>query len=386
MRFTIALLAAVMILLLSVPAMSQTFQQCADVTQNGTVSVSDMVYMINVFLGSGPPLPVGRGDIDFRQNFNLGDLRYLIGYIFMGYLPGGCPPFSSYTLGDAPDSIYLPEVTVPDGSGSVVIPIVISNSQIMSELLLTTRMVATNCTAVIDSVGFVQWAPQSRFYRKGLVDPNELSILWSCLYNGELTPGSRTVAAIYVHYSGAVGGVIRLEPANFDAIRFSHEINGSLELPYSSLNISIPRIVVRLATQMATMSVAPDSLYFVILSGSGDPAPQSFTITSDGDPFAWSATAPAWAELSSSLGVSGASVTVQPHTDTLTPGSYVDKVTVSSNEALNSPVDVKLVLRVLPQYPSFDANCDGKFNVSDIVRLILYIFGGQAPCDPCAAK
>lgn len=84
MKSLFTLITLVLLLSVGIPANAQTFQQCADVTQNGNVSLSDLMMMVNVFIG-GPDLPAGRGDIDFRQGFNLGDVRYLNGYIFTTY-------------------------------------------------------------------------------------------------------------------------------------------------------------------------------------------------------------------------------------------------------------------------------------------------------------
>ena len=64
--------------LAATPAAAQTFLECADVSQDGALNVVDMITMIEEHRG-GEPLPEGTGDIDFRQGYNLGDLRYLVG-------------------------------------------------------------------------------------------------------------------------------------------------------------------------------------------------------------------------------------------------------------------------------------------------------------------
>ncbi len=382
MKYLVTMLATTLILLLSaVTASAQTFQQCADVDQSGTVNIADYVRMIDAFIG-GPALPTGRGDIDFRQNYNLGDLRYFSGYIFKGYPEGGCPPFSSYTPVNTTDSVFLPESFVPPGSGSLILPIVLSNDELISELLITSTFSATNCVATIDSVTFANWQVQVQF---DMISGNNLTLIWSI--SGELQslqPGVRSIAMLHISYSASTGGTVTLSPASFGPYRYIHEVYGQIQTGnYNTMSIGVPNVVVVPATQVPAMTVSTDSMFFVILSGSGDPAAQTFDVISDGAIFDWSATYPAWISLTPALGFSGATVSVQPLTAGLTPGTHTGTIVVSSTQAYNSPKDVKVVLKIQPQFPSFDANCDGTFNVSDIVVLILYIFGGPAPCDPC---
>lgn len=384
MKSLFTLITLVLLLLLpAFTATAQTFQQCADVNQSGSLNISDLAYMMYYFVG-GPPMPAGRGDIDFRQNFNLGDLCYITGYLFIAYPEGGCPPFPNYTLSNTTDTVFLPEAIVPPGSGTILLPIVVSNTEQISHLLITSTLTATNCDATINYVTFTNWVSDQRLRQ---INGNELALLWASFETSEqLQPGNRTVAVVEISYSASTGGTVSLNPA-FLGDRFTHEVYGPLQNEnYSMMNIGLPHVAVRAASAVPTMSVVPDSLYFVILSGSGDPAPQTFDVLTDGSVFDWSATAPSWIGLAPTIGTSGSTVAVQPMTVGLTPGTHVGTVAVSSPQTMNSPKNVKVVLKIQPQYPSFDANCDGIFNVSDIVVLALYIFGGPAPCDPCGLR
>lgn len=372
------------LLLLCTSLYAQTFQECADVDESGSINIGDLAHTIDAFMG-GPAVPSGRGDIDFRQNFNLGDSRYLCGYLFHGYPQGGCPPFADYTLLTPPDTVYLPEIIVPAGSGTIVAPIRFSCAEPVTDLLLTCRLAGTNASATIPSIEFVNWnAPLSTWRAQA----DEVTIVMWALQNSEVLPaGSRPIAAVQFNYSSAMGGTLRLEPFVYNAYRFSHQVYGSTSLSdYNQLKIGLPQVVIAPAAAMANMVVAPDSLYFVALSGSGDPAPQTFEVLTDSSPFIWTATAPTWIELSPTSGVSGASVSVQPRTTGLTAGVHTGTIAVSSPSTVNSPQNVLVVLRLQPQYPAFDANCDGIFNIADIVYLVQYIFGGPTPYDPCLGK
>jgi len=383
MKLFFSILTGIVLLICS-PVAAQTFEECADVSQDGNLNILDLVMMMNLMLG-GPDLPAGTGDIDFRQNFNLGDVCYLSGYFFTGWPEGGCPPFASYTLLNPPDTLFLPETAVPPGSGSFILPISLSSSEPVSNLLVTTRMVATNCTAVIDSVSFKNWAPGAR---NETIMGDELTLIWGLFNLAEALPtGVHLIAAVHVSFTASTGGMISFVSDSFSQYRFTHHVYGPVASSnYSLLQIGVPQVVVSPVTSLPAISVAPDSLYFVILSGSGDPAAQTFDVNSDGAPVAWTSTAPAWLEVTPDFGITTTNVTVQPHTAGLPPGIHVGDIEISSQQAYNSPQFVRVTLQIQSQYPAFDANCDGVFNIADIIYLIQYIFGGPAPCDPCLGK
>jgi hypothetical protein len=56
-----------------------------DADNNGLVSLSDVVYLVNYIFGGGPaPQPLPSGDADCSGRINLSDAVYLINYIFSG--------------------------------------------------------------------------------------------------------------------------------------------------------------------------------------------------------------------------------------------------------------------------------------------------------------
>ncbi len=377
--------ALLVFLLMAGAAFGQTFQQCADVNQNSTVNISDMVAMYAALLDIGPPIPAGKGDIDFRQNFNLGDLRYLTGYLFWVYPEGGCPPFSAYTIQATNDSLFLPSRQVQPGSGQLTLPIVMVNQNPLTDLVLFLELKAVDATAQVDSVVLRNWDPQPATSSH---QSNQASILWSIFDLSErLNPGAHAIAEVFVSYSSAVGGTITLDSATFSTYRFPHEVYGNaVSGDYSVLQIGKPAIIVGVDPGIPSLVVAPDSLSFVALHGSPAPEPQSFTIDSDGAPFGWSLTHPTWLSVTPSVGLSGATVSVQPILTGLAPGIYNGTIEVASATTLNSPQSVSVRLQLQAQYPAFDANCDGNFSIADIVVLVMYIFGGPAPCNPCGAR
>jgi len=58
---------------------------CGDVNGSSTVDVGDVVYLINfIFRGGPPPNPMCKGDATGDGNVNIGDAVYMIAYIFRG--------------------------------------------------------------------------------------------------------------------------------------------------------------------------------------------------------------------------------------------------------------------------------------------------------------
>jgi hypothetical protein len=135
------------------------------------------------------------------------------------------------------------------------------------------------------------------------------------------------------------------------------------------------------------MSLDADTLHYQTLAGYPNPDPQYFTVLSDGSDFSWYSSKPAWVSLNPEFGLSGTTVEVTPDIAGMSAGTYYADIYIYSLEAIGSPqiVVVKLVLK--SQYPAFDANCDGIYNISDLVLQVNYIFGsGTIPCDPCTGE
>jgi hypothetical protein len=56
-----------------------------DVNGDGTINLGDVVFLINfLFKGGPPPQPVSVGDVNGDCEVNLGDVVYLINYLFKG--------------------------------------------------------------------------------------------------------------------------------------------------------------------------------------------------------------------------------------------------------------------------------------------------------------
>jgi hypothetical protein len=380
MRNAVLFFAALAALCL-IPAAAFAINLCADVTQDEAVDISDMVYMLDVFRGGGPPLPDGTGDIDYRQGFNLGDLSYFCNYIFAGGGEGGCPPFDEYDVLQTIDTLVLPEGDIPAGTGTIGFPIVLVNKDSVFDYFLP--LVVSGLNPANTSVYFVA----SDLMDNTLVDPTgdlELVITAPSImpYN-HIAPGMNTLGTLEITYNSTPAQSFSVDTTSYESSRFMHHVYGEL----LAEEIGMFTVIKSAASPYPNMSVEPESLFFSTLTSIPITEPETFTVESDGEIFAWTLDHIEWLDVTPISGISGQTVTVLPQITGLPVGTHYGTIIVSSDDAFGSPKEVVVELKLRQTYPSFDANCDGAFDIDDIVVLIMYIFAEEdPPCDPCAGE
>jgi hypothetical protein len=363
-----------------VPASAFAINLCADVTQDAAVDISDMVYMIESFRG-GPSLPDGRGDIDYRNGFNLGDLSYLANYIFAGGDEGGCPPFDAYDILQTIDTLFLPEGGIPAGTGTIGFPIVLVNKETVFDYILP--LTVSGLDPANTNIDFVP----SDLMDYTLVDPTgdlELQITApSVVPDNYIAPGMNTLGTLEITYISAPAQSFSVDTTSYEDSRFMHHVYGEL----LAEEIGMFTVISSAASPYPNMSVEPESLFFSTLTSIPITEPETFTVESDGDIFAWTLDHIEWLDVTPTSGISGQTVTVLPEIAGLPVGTHYGSIFVSSDDAFGSPKEVIVELKLRQTYPSFDANCDGIFDIDDIVVLIMYVFSeGDPPCDPCAGE
>jgi len=353
-------------------------QTCADVNGDGHVDISDMVYMMNEHVG-GPAIPTGKGDIDYRQGYNAGDLRFLVDYIFNGGFAPGCPPFPSYSLVNTNDSLLLPSFVVPAGSGQFALPIYLINHAKVSDMVLPIHVNGLGSTVFFDSLQIESSLSSSGFARKSVSGSTGVIAFSVIGHTDDIVSGINLLALAFFHYTSSPGGTVSMDTVTVGPHTFLNYVYGPSHV------VGIPKVVFAAASTFPEMTVQPDTLIFKTIMGYPDPNAQQFSILSNGESFNWTLTPPSWVNVDATSGVSGQNVSVTPNIAGLSVGVYYGNIVVFSTGALGSPqkVVVKLTLK---QFPSLDANCDGVFNLADIVAQINYIFRGGSVCDPCTGE
>lgn len=186
-------------------------QVCGDLNGDNVIDLVDLVYMLNEHTG-GPAIPSGKGDIDFRQDYNVGDTRFLLDYLFGGGGVPGCPPFSPYTLASSNDSLFLPSYLVPAGSGQFVLPIFMLNHADVADMVLPFTITGMGATVFLDSLRLSSTIMSHGIGAKQVSGSSgviafSLAYSWSEVF----TPGLNLLAEAYLHYTSSPGGVISME-------------------------------------------------------------------------------------------------------------------------------------------------------------------------------
>ncbi|MFQ5498741.1 MAG: hypothetical protein ACE5FH_03630 [Candidatus Zixiibacteriota bacterium] len=102
----------------------------------------------------------------------------------------------------------------------------------------------------------------------------------------------------------------------------------------------------------ANLIVNPDTLHFEAVEGQGSPSAQTFVVSSDGDPLAFTLSEDApWIVVSPTQGTTVQTINVLPNSTGLTTGDYIDTISVVSGAAANSPQTVVVTMHVEPPPP-----------------------------------
>ena len=112
----------------------------------------------------------------------------------------------------------------------------------------------------------------------------------------------------------------------------------------------------------ANLTVTPDSLHFSGVEDGSAPPLQSFNIGSDGASISYTASETvSWMSLSPAIGSTPQTVTILPNIIGLSAGTYLDSIQVSSGDAANSPLWVKVSLTLDPPPPTIGVDPDEFF-------------------------
>ena len=126
--------------------------------------------------------------------------------------------------------------------------------------------------------------------------------------------------------------------------------DGAPDIVTTNFNGGAGDISILLQTVAPVLQVAPTSLSYTAVQGSGSPTPLSITISNAGTGAAtWTATtSQSWLSLGQTSGTAPATVTVSVNPSGLNLGTYNATITVSAAGASNSPQSVAVTLIVNP--------------------------------------
>lgn len=377
-KIILSIVFVALFLILSIPASAQV---CGDVQEDNSVNVADIVYLIEYLFWGPEPMEMELADVDNRTGITIGDVNYLSCYLFSGGYWPDCSPDDIYNYNYAPDdTIFLPRLyNIPENINEVTLPIYTSFEENTSGfyLPLTKYGTSSNYVFTFSSCNILAYGSVNDcvVLRRDYLDT---LILSGCEVSDNFTRDRQNLYSVTFQRNLTGTGDIDLGYADrSNEWRFCIVKNdGDLYIP----------VVEYIEEEANFLSVSESQVTFTGTTGFKIPGSFEIEITSDYTPINWEATiSEDWINIDVTSGTTPSILTITADSVDFDPGTYMGTVTITNTDNPYDPgqeIDVVLFLRVA--YQSMDANCDGKFNISDITYMIAYLFGGgPLPCDPC---
>ncbi|MCH7691525.1 MAG: hypothetical protein IIA17_10850 [candidate division Zixibacteria bacterium] len=377
---SISIIAVLVTLFFSPVAFAQV---CGDANNDGTFGISDFTTLLDYMRGGTPAsFDSANADCDGIPGISISDVERMAEYIFQGGSLN-CTLSGSYSFSAAPnDTIYLPRLlNVPDsitGAGLLVFSSFSSNVDGFYVPLLSK---GTGSSSHFDL--------SSTFHNTGInivlsstFDPDTNIVLGIDLVGTGVFTGSPK-NLLLLNYTRQTTGTADIVPEEFDftsPLLFAVVINGDLRVPvvqYYDASSPEPFVI---STRNIFLNASEDSLSTNSIMVDIDfPVPGvSFEL----DP------SQSWINLSSTTGTTPATVTVSGDAIGLTQGNYAGTIAVefagigTTVDLINVEMAVDSVI-VIPFFPPGDANCDGSYDILDLVYTVDFIFRGGPNAFPC---
>ncbi len=377
---TLLALVASIVLTLSPLTIAQI---CGDVNNDGTFNIQDMITTIDYLRGGTPsPFDSSNADCDGIPGISVSDAERMAEFIFQGGSVN-CTLSGSYSFSStSSDTIYLPRLlNVPDSVTGAGLLVVSSFHSTVDGFYVPLLSKVTGSSGHFDL--------SSTFHNTGInivlsstFDPDTNIVLGVDLAGSGVFTGSPK-NVLLLNYTRQTTGTADIVPEEFDftsPLRFAVLINGDLRVPvvkYYDASSPEPFVI---STRNIFLNASEDSLSSNSVMVDIDfPVPGvSFEL----DP------SQSWINLSSTTGTSPATITVSGDAAGLTQGNYAGTIAVefagigTTVDLINVEMAVDSVI-VIPFFPPGDANCDGSYDILDLVYTVDYIFRGGPNAFPC---
>jgi hypothetical protein len=351
----------------------------------GNVDISDMTYLFYYLMGDGPaPNNLPLADIDDHTGVAPPDATYFVRYIFGGLWGTtlNCVPTQSYTYTvSTDDTIFIPRMTdIPEGVSQITLPVDVS---VAANTIGFYVPILLNGSGSSDNFSLTSSNDLSNgnLISFGTYSNADTAIL-SVNDRDDYMPTERTT---YFHL------IMTRDQAGIGSV-MSEGVDRSPQWPLcvikEDFDMYIP-VIQYVDVKGYSVELSFAQLNFTNVLGFPPPdVVYTVEISSPADPINWLATYSAsWLNVDLLSGTTPSSMNVSIDPTGLDAGMYVDTIRfVDDDNPLGDPVELPVYLMVRSPFPSMDANCDGKFNISDLAYIVSYLFGnptGPAPCDPC---
>ncbi len=369
---------------------------CGDVDGNGSVDIGDMVYLL-VYVGTNgkgepaPPHP-SDADVDGRAGLTIGDVVALVDYIFVTFDPLQCTQAQAYSFAPSTaDSVFFPQMlTVPDGVDTVIMPIITNldgSTQGLFLSYLKKGSGATNFTlrkmtwSVSGGQNVLSWDNANNYWVTD--DTSGIEVISIQMPNTNFHGRHSLGSLVYVRTAPGAGAIVPTLVNRTSLLKPSVEKNGDLFLPVTQYyNFAFPP---------ETLKVSLGSMNFDGVAGY--PSTDSFVVsfTSSGLPISFTLTGTEpWITIVDTGAVgfrTPCHVVVKTDATSTGIGSYAGQIlfsTLSPAAPTTIPyIDISFNVRAPNVYPFGDLDCDGVIDISDLIKLVDYMYISLTPMTPC---
>lgn len=367
---------------------------CGDVNGDGHPDIADMVYLL-VYTGSNgrdlpaPPNPAD-ADVDGRAGLTVGDVVALTDYIFGGQNSLKCTQAQTYSFAPAAtDSVFFPRMlSVPEGVDTVIMPLITDLEASTQGLYLSFLRSGPGTTNF--SLRKMDGLSGSSLGMVGYDDATSLGndtvgcevVSWS-FPNANFTGRHSLVSLVYVRTAPGTGAIAPMLVARTAVLKPSVEKNGDLFVPVTQYyDFAFPP---------ETLKVSMSALSFDAVAGYFSTDSFVVSFTSSGLPISFELTpSDPWISIVDTGAVgfrTPASVVIKADATSTGIGNYTGQIQFTnlspSAPATVAAIDVDLAVRAPNLYPFGDLDCDGIVDISDLSRMIDYLYLSLNPLIPC---
>ena len=387
------------ILFLGLCAVGANGQTCGDVNRTGSLTVGDLVIIIEEIamypgiLDDEVSFDAWAADCDGRVGVTIGDAAALSTTLFKDPgLPLQCDPTGTYGFAPSPnDTVFIPYIDeLPDGLESLVLPIYVSLETdvkgIYIPLLIgdeyVTNFDITGAGAAVRESAFGALTPMWGGWAN---DPDTSVLIFTNLdYQAELEP-RREVG--FIECSRIAPGVGSFHPVPVD-----REGNWVQSI-FKGDDLRIPQVMYyQYVLPDPTLSVSASSLSFTATAGQvgNDTYQVSFTSEPYSVEVALEVSEP-WITVEEDISVPLATpftLTVGVDATQAPVGEYSGQISIIDVFPLEtdiavSEINIAMTVNEPGVYPRGDVTCDGIISIGDISRLIDFLFITHAPLPEC---
>jgi len=360
-------------------------QICGDASDDGTLTIADLVMIINYIVQSAPyEINLANADCDGRTGITISDAQALANYLFRGVEGLDCSPTGSYSFAPSlADTIFLPFMnSIPDDLDSVFMPVMVS---------LEPNTDAFYVPAIYSQDGadafFLRRIDQREYIQVAGADflLDDSLVFFGTDFSGSALDGYHEPFDLVFWRHNP--GVVSLQTTAVDRsspLVVAVEKDGDLYTPvvqYYEVAVPVP-----------TVTVSETGLAFTAVAGAWSYTTHEVEFVSDSRQVSFNLeVSDDWIviqDLPAEGLTTPATITVLLDATELGIGNYSGQISIvnfdpADAEFLTDHITVSATVNAPLMFPPGDINCNGVVTISDVALLIDCLFINTRPVPPC---